>query len=110
MTQAIAQNINDILKFKEKIFILLTICISIFALSYVYFLHSAISNVVARESVVKESRAISTEVSALEAKYFIVKNTINLDLAHEKGFKNSDEVSFISSKKSLTAMANHHEL
>ncbi len=110
MTQAIAQNINDILKFKEKIFFTLIAGISILIFSYLFFLHAAISNVVERESVVKESRVVSTRVSELEAKYFIVKNTINIQLAHAKGFKDSDTVSFISTKKPVTAMANHNDL
>lgn len=110
MTQAIAQNINDIMKFKEKIFFALVGGIAIFVFSYIYFLHGAISNVVAREDIVKEDRAVSTQVSELESKYFQVKNTINLKLAHEKGFKDSEVVSFISTKKPLTAMANNNDL
>ncbi len=109
MTQLLVDNINGVFKYREKIFSFLVVAIFVMTASYVYLLHSAITNVVAREELVKESRTILTRVSELEAKYFLVKNTINAELAHEKGFKDSDTVSFISGQ-SLTAMANHNEL
>lgn len=109
MTKAVVENVNNVLKYREKIFTFLIIGIFISLFSYVYLLHQAIANVVIREGVLKENRALSTSVSELEAKYFIIKNTINIELAHAKGFKDSDISSFIS-KKSLTAMVNKNEL
>jgi hypothetical protein len=109
MTQAITNNINNVIKYKERLLIALVSGIAIFGFMYVYLLHSAVTNVVAREDIIKESRMVSTRVSELEAKYFQVKDTINIQLAHEKGFKDSEISSFIS-KKSLTAMANINEL
>jgi hypothetical protein len=38
-----------------------------------------------------------------------VKNRINIELAHEKGFAAAPSTSFIS-RKSVTAMAIHNEL
>lgn len=105
MTQTIVQNINNVFRYREKIFIFLVAGIITCIFSYAYLLHQAITNVVARENVVKESRVLATELGELEAKYFVVKNTINIELAHEKGFKDAEISSFIS-KKSLTAMAN----
>ncbi len=109
MTQAIAHNINSMMRYKEKVFIFLVVGIIALASSYAYLLHSAIANVVERNDLVKESRLTSTSVSELESKYFSVKNSINIELAHAKGFRDSEVSSFIS-KKSLTAMANHNEL
>ncbi|MEK7463579.1 MAG: hypothetical protein AAB610_00440 [Patescibacteria group bacterium] len=109
MTQAIAHNISSMMRYKERIFIFLVAGIVVLASSYAYLLHDAITNVVERESVVRENRIVSTSVSELEAKYFSVKNSITIELAHAKGFKDSEVSSFIS-KKSLTAMANHNEL
>lgn len=109
MTQTIANNINNVFRYKEKIFTFLVTGIVVMTSLYVFFLQKAIVNVVARENIVKQSRSLSTDVSELESKYFIVKNTVNIDLAHEKGFKDSEITSFISSK-SLTAMANHEQL
>lgn len=109
MTQAITHNIHNVFKYKERVFTLLLTGIVLCGFAYAYLLHSAITNVVAREDIVKESRVVSTRVSELEAKYFQVKDTINIKLAHEKGFKDS-EISLFISKKSETAMANAHEL
>lgn len=109
MTQALAHNLNTMMRYKEKIFIFLAVSIFVVASSYAYLLHAAIANVVEREGIVKENRITSVAVSELETKYFSVKNSITIELAHAKGFKDSEVTSFIS-KKSLTAMANHNEL
>lgn len=109
MTQAIAHNINSMMRYKEKIFFFLVVGIIALASSYAYLLHSAIANVVERENLVKEGRLASISVGELESKYLSVKNSISIELAHAKGFKDSEVSSFIS-KKSLTAMVNHNEL
>lgn len=109
MTQTIVNNLKDALKYREMIFIFLVSSIVILFMSYVYFVHQAVTNVVERGEIIKEGRVLATNVSELEGKYFLVKNTINIELAHEKGFKDSEVSSFIS-EKSLTAMANHNEL
>ena len=109
MTKTLVTNINNAFRYKEVIVTTLIAAIVISLFSYVYFLHSAIANVVAREGAVKETRVLSTQVSELEAKYFIIKNKINIELAHEKGFQVAEGTSFVS-KKSVTAMASHNEL
>lgn len=106
MTKEIVHNISN---YREKIFTFLVIGIILSAISYSYLLHEAVTNVVQRESVVKQSRSISGKISELEAKYFTVKNTIDMELARTKGFKDS-EINVYISKKSLTAMVNHNEL
>jgi len=109
MTQQLVNNLKDAFKYRERIFIFLVSLIVILFTSYVYFVHEAVTNVVERGEIIKEGRVLATNVSELEGKYFLVKNTINIELAHEKGFKDSEVSSFIS-EKSLTAMANHNEL
>lgn len=109
MTQVLANNINSMMKYKEKIFVFLVSGIMLCVIFYVILLQSAISNVIKREKLVLENRDKSTSVSELEAKYFSVKNSINIELAHAKGFKDSEVTLFIS-KKSLTAMVNNNEL
>lgn len=105
----VVQNINIVLKYKEKIVTVLIIGIVMSACMYAYLLHNAIENVIAREEIRKEMSSVSTNVSELEGKYFSVKNAVNIELAHAKGFKDTPVDSFIS-KKSLTAMVNHNEL
>lgn len=109
MTQILKNNIQDILKYKEKIFILLTLGIVVLSCSYLYLLHQTIANVVERGEIVRENRNISTTVAELESRYFSVKNSIDIDLAYARGFKDS-EISFFVSKKSETAMVLKNEL
>ena len=105
MTQVVLKNLNSMLFYRERIFIALVAAVVIASCSYAFLLQKAIMNVVAREKISAEIRTTSTAVSELEAKYLTAKNTINIELAHAKGFKNAEVSNFIS-KKSLTAMAN----
>ncbi len=109
MTQVIAENIHSVLKYRGRIFSFLTFGLIISSFLYVYFLHNAISNVVEREKIVKENRVISTAVGELEVKYFSIKNSINIELAYSKGFKDAAVSSFIP-KDSITAMAHANGL
>lgn len=77
--------------------------------AYIFFLQKAIINVVEREKLSKQTSEVVISVSDLETKYFSMKNAITLSLAHSKGLKDAEVVSYIS-KKSLTAMAPSHEL
>jgi len=109
MTQLLAKNLLSSLQFRGRIFIVLLISILIVASYYVYLVHSVIVSVVERETIVKDIRIKSTAISELEASYFLVKNNINIELAHAKGFEDAEVSSFIS-KKSLTAFVSHNEL
>ncbi|MES3031099.1 MAG: hypothetical protein V4697_01655 [Patescibacteria group bacterium] len=109
MTQVVLKNLNTMLLYRERIFAILVAALILSSCAYVFLLQKAIMNVVAREKVSKEIRHISTSVSELESKYLSAKNTINIELAHARGFKNTEVSTFIS-KKSLTAMADSHEL
>jgi hypothetical protein len=109
MTKVIVNNLNSIYSYKERIFKILVVGIAICALSYAYLLHGAIKNVVEREKISKASQTISGKINELESNYFAIKNTVDIELAHAKGFKDGEISTFIS-KKSLTAMANHNEL
>lgn len=109
MTQAVVKNINSVLVYKERIFIMLVVGIVISACAYGFLLQKAIVNVVEREKVSKEIKVVSASVIDLESKYLSIKNKINIELAHSKGFKDTEVTSFIS-KKALTAMVTSHEI
>ena len=109
MTQAIVNNINTVFKYREKILNFLVFGILICLILYIYLLHSAISNVVYREKISKDNRILSTDISVLESKYFLVKNSIDMDLAYAKGFRDSEVNAFIS-KNPITAMVNKNGL
>lgn len=108
MTKAISQNIQSILRYREAILFTLIFSIIISACAYGFLIEKAIMNVVGREDLIKKSRMISASLVPLEEKYFSIKNNINIDLAHAKGFRDADPSIFITSK-SLTAMASHNE-
>lgn len=109
MTQVVVDNINEMLRYKERVFILLICGIVISASAYAFLIQKAIVNVVEREKITKEIREKSSNVSELESKYFAIKSNINIELAHAKGFKDSEVTAYIS-KKSLTAFASNNEL
>ncbi len=109
MTQVIANNLNSMFRYKEKIFIVLVCAIFISACAYIFLVKNAIVNVIEREKITKQIREKSTVVSNFEAKYFSAKNNINIELAHLKGYKDAEVTSYIS-RKSLTAFASHNEL
>jgi cell division protein FtsL len=109
MTQVLAHNINNIMKYKERIVMTLIVAIVLCVASYMFLVHKAIVNVVEREKIVKDIREKSTIVSDLESKYLTAKNKINIELAHAKGFQDAEVTSYIS-KKSLTAYVPNNEL
>lgn len=109
MTKAITLVYEISHRHREKIFNILVVAILLTAFSYVFLLQRAIVNVVERQKVTEGTKALVVKVGGLEEKYFSIKNTITLDLAHSKGLKDAQEISYIS-KKAVTAMALPHEL
>lgn len=109
MTQVIAENIQTVFRYREKIFTILVIGIFLCASYYAYIIHSTIVNVVEREKITNIIHEKLTKVSELESIYFSTKEKINIELAHSKGFEDTDVSTFIS-KKSLTAFVSHNEL
>lgn len=109
MTQVIKENLQSVLNYREKIFYILVALIFAFGSYYAYVVHATVVNVVEKEKIAKEIRDKSTSVGELETVYFKTKNQINIELAHAKGFQDSEVSKFIS-KKSLTAFVPHNEL
>jgi hypothetical protein len=109
MKQALAHNIKNIMRYKERILPVLVMGILISVGSYVFFVHKAIVNVVEREKIVKDIREKATVVSDMESKYLVAKNKINIELAHAKGFQDAEVTSYIS-KKALTAYVPNNEI
>src|SRR5574343_15020 len=108
MTQVISENINNVFRYRDRIFSIITIGFIISSFLYVFFLQSAISNVVERDRISKENRSLATTVGELEAKYFTLKNSIDMELAYSKGFKDSKVTAFIPNSP-VTAMVNKNE-
>lgn len=109
MTQVLSNNLNRMMRYKENIFTISLISLFFLISGYIFFVHSIIVNTIEREKITKEIREKSTAVSYLESTYIAEKNKVNIELAHSKGFKDSEVASYIS-KKSLTAFIVHNEL
>lgn len=109
MTQVVAHNIKNIMRYKERILVVLIVGIVLSMTSYIFLVHKAIVNVVEREKIVKDIREKSTIVSDLESKYLTEKNKINIELAHAKGFRDAEVTSYIT-KKPLTAFVRNNDL
>ena len=109
MTQTITILYKFSHHYRERIFRVLVATILVTACAYVFLLQKAIVNVVQRQKVSLETKSLSVKVGNLEEKYFSLKNGVTLDLAHSKGLKDAEVISYIS-KKPVTAMALHNEL
>ena len=60
------------------------------AMSYVLILGNMVFNIVARQSLGAQARALSNEVGDLELKYLAMSNKIDLNLSREMGFKEAN--------------------
>jgi cell division protein FtsL len=109
MTQtahAIAYNVNKALRYRERIVLsLAAVAVFLFA-TYIFFVRSAIVNVVTRQTVAKEIQTDSTAVSSLENQYFNLKNSITMDTATSLGFSQATVSAFIPVSPSVAISSN----
>ena len=103
--QALAQNIQQALRYRERIAIFLIGLIALSAVVYIYFVREAILNVVARQQVAAEIQADNTSVSNLENQYFVLKSAITMDTATAEGFEPAKASSFISEDSAASGLA-----
>lgn len=110
MTKTIATiSYKTFQKNKEKIFMVLAVAVLASVCFYAFLIQKAVMNVVSRQNLTKEIASVGMEVNGLEENYFSIKNNITLEMAKDKGFKDTVVSNYIS-KKSLTAMASNNEL
>jgi hypothetical protein len=108
MTQtahAIAYNVSKALRYREYIFFSLVAVVLFFAGAYIFFIRSAIVNVVARQDIVKEIQTDTTSVSSLENQYFNLKSSITMDTATSLGFSNVAVAAFIPASPAVSAVS-----
>lgn len=80
---------------KALFFIFSALLVGVFFL-YVYLVNAAVMNVVTRERVTGTMSELSTTVGNLEYQYMNLKNGVTLDLAYEKGFKDTSPTTFLA--------------
>jgi hypothetical protein len=108
MTQtahAIAYNVNKALRYRERIVISLAALVLFFGVAYIFFVRSAIVNIVARENIAKQIQTDSTAVSSLENQYFTLKSAITMDTATSLGFSQVPVSAFIPADPSAPSVA-----
>ena len=78
--------------------------------SYIYFVHQAVLNVVARQNILKEIALKNKNISTLENQYFTIENSITESMAFSKGFKSATVENYISAKPQGQALTFNNEL
>ena len=108
MTQAahaIAQNIQQALRYRERIAIFFIGVIAMSAVVYIYYVRDAVLNVVARQHITAEIQTGNATVSNLENQYFALKSAITMNTALAAGFQPTKVSAFISEDSGATGLA-----
>jgi hypothetical protein len=92
-------NLNE----RALFYILASVLVVVFML-YAYLVNRTILNVVAREQTQKQITSLSSSIGNLEFKYITAKNSVTLDLAHSKGFIDSNSTTFIARKANSSTL------
>lgn len=86
--------IRQIHKEKALVWLLALSVVSSFIL-YMFLVNGAVLNVVAREEVENDLATINSRVSELEFEYIALKNSITIQYAYDRGFKDVSEIAFV---------------
>ena len=81
---------------ERKLLIGLMILVILLSVSYGYFIKQTVQNVVLRKETDEKISDLGSEVSFLEVQYIEFKNKINLDFAYSLGYKEIQDVKFVS--------------
>ena len=90
-----------VLSFKKRTFWVLVVSISVLLVLYGYFVSRSIVNVVLREEVEHGLTEATTRLGDLEFQYLSKKDSVNLALAYELGFRNITQKKFVSRRPLL---------
>ena len=94
MVEKIKNEIQD----RGNIFWSLAVGVIITLGLYAYFLSSTVYTTVLRQQAEKSIATLEGNAGTLEANYLTVKNTVTIELAHSKGFKDIVVTQYISRK------------
>jgi len=80
---------------KEKILVwLLATSIVSMAILYMFLVNGAVFNVVAREDIENQLATINARVSELEFEYIGLRNSITIQYAYDRGFRDVTNTTF----------------
>ena len=94
MVEKIKNEIQD----RGNIFWSLTVGVIMALGLYLYFLSSTVYITVLRQQAEKSIATLEGNAGALESNYLNIKNTVTIELAHAKGFKDILATQYISRK------------
>ena len=103
--QAIAQNIQQAFRYRERIALMLVAIIAVSAAAYIFYVREAILNVVSRQQITAQIQVANASVSNLENSYFNIKNSITMEMATTRGFEPTKVTAFISEDSNATGLA-----
>lgn len=102
MTNAIKNKILNIEYSERKAFWCLVSLVIAFFGFYVYFVNSAIINVVERQKTEREIASVNSRVSNLESSYLALNDKISIDYAFSMGFVKVEKEKYVH-RKTLSA-------
>lgn len=95
MIKKISNSDSD--QIKKRILGFLVIFIIIIGVLYIYFMSSAVREVVDRKNNIKDIQNLSLEQQKIEGSYFSLLNKVgNLDYAYSLGFIDENNVEFVT--------------
>lgn len=89
----------------KRMFLGLFAVFAVLTVSYVYFIGAIVFNVLERKTVEADIRNLKSNVGHMELQYLSLNNSIDLALAHEKGFEEPKNLYF-ASRQSLVTLRN----
>jgi len=90
------ERIQSIHNPERKVFAIFIVLALLLCAAYGYFLHRAISNVMARENTLKEVASLDIRLNELEFSYIALQNSVSLEDAYERGFVDIEAPVFVS--------------
>jgi len=81
--------------YDKRIFLILVFSILFSILLYMYFINSAVLNVVERERLSGETDHLQAKLAQLESEYAVLRSQISIPVAHSLGFKEVPVAQFI---------------
>ena len=81
---------------RAKIFWFMIIVLACLSLVQIYAINSTTKNVAERQVLEKEVLELTTRTGALEFSYIELRNKVDIELAHNMGFEESKDLTYVS--------------
>ncbi len=109
MTHNINSTISWVVRYRDMLVLFFGATALISSVVYAVLLYGTISNIIARDTILRETRTLSSAVINLESEYFAKKSAITLAVARERGFSIPTETAFVSEQAVTALRASQNE-